>query len=176
MFWRTEKKKERTHTSYVLACQQNIDFYLFSVNGNIILQTITPYLQQRWNDLSGLPSDSDFTWTISQTELVSVSRQKKKNILKTTSWLVIYWKHFKNNHIWNLKISVMISLVNEIHNIKWFKNYSPRSDAVTWWIISMACWIHGMTETCKSCLTWFQSCDIKHLPISNVQDCYYKVV
>lgn len=42
------------------------------------------YLQQRWNVLSGLPSDSDFTWTISHTELVSASRGKtKQNIVST---------------------------------------------------------------------------------------------
>lgn len=33
------------------------------------------HLQQRWKTLSGLPSDSDFTWTISHTAFASASRQ-----------------------------------------------------------------------------------------------------
>lgn len=32
------------------------------------------HLQHRWKTLSGLPSDSDFTWTISHTAFASASR------------------------------------------------------------------------------------------------------
>ena len=35
---------------------------------------LQPHLQHRWKTLSGLPSDYDFTWTISHTAFASASR------------------------------------------------------------------------------------------------------
>lgn len=49
----------------------------FPLGGTSHTSRLQAHLQHRWKTLSGLPSDSDFTWTISHTAFASASREIK---------------------------------------------------------------------------------------------------
>lgn len=49
-------------------------------SGTVFTSRPQAHLQHKWKTLSGLPSDSDFTWTISHTVFASASRQIKPSI------------------------------------------------------------------------------------------------